>query len=118
MSRCTILLENMEFRAFHGCYDLEKVVGSRFVATLEVEAEVGDAAQRDSIADTLNYLSLYEIVEREMAIPSDLIENVAHRIAASVRESFPQVIAARVSLSKIAPPLGGKVDRVTVRLER
>ena len=28
----TIRLENMEFRAAHGCYDLEKKVGNRFLA--------------------------------------------------------------------------------------
>ena len=41
----TIRLENMEFRAAHGCYDLEKKVGNRFVVSVEIEAESEEAAQ-------------------------------------------------------------------------
>ena len=31
-----IVLNRMEFRAFHGCYDLEQQVGNRFTVDLEI----------------------------------------------------------------------------------
>ena len=43
--RATIELEKMEFRAPHGCYDLEKVVGNRYHVDLCMEVEIGDAPE-------------------------------------------------------------------------
>ena len=33
-----IRLERMEFRAMHGCYELERKVGNRFTVDLEITA--------------------------------------------------------------------------------
>ena len=38
-------LEGMEFRAYHGCYDLERKVGNRFVVDLELTTELGRVAK-------------------------------------------------------------------------
>ncbi len=116
--KITIDLENMEFRANHGCYDLEKVVGNRFRVDLSLDAEVGDAAQCDNLRGSVNYVAVYEIVRREMAVPSDIIEHVAWRIAEAVREEFVQVTECRVKVAKLAPPIGGKVERVSVTLTK
>ena len=40
-----IILERMEFRALHGCYELERKVGNRFTVDLELTAELGDVAK-------------------------------------------------------------------------
>jgi dihydroneopterin aldolase len=115
----TLLLENMEFRAFHGCYDLEKVVGGRFVVSLAVDVETGEAETTDSLEAGLNYVMLYELVKGQMATPSNLIEHVARRIADAVRGRFPGVSRVEVTVSKIAPPLGGgRIERVSVRMAR
>ena len=37
-----IELTRMEFRAYHGCYDLEQQVGNRFTVDLVITAELGD----------------------------------------------------------------------------
>ncbi len=119
MSVCTIVLENMEFRACHGCYDLEKVVGSRFVVTLRIEAEIGDAAERDDLCGTINYAEVYRAVQAQMAQPSNLLENVARRIIDAVYAGFSGVQRVGVTVSKLAPALGnGKIDRVSVSLEK
>ncbi len=117
MSVCTIVLENMEFKAYHGCYDLEKVVGNRFQVSMRVRAEIGDAARTDEIAQTVSYLTLYEVVAAQMARTSNLLENVAQRIVDAVRTGFPAVTGVEVTVSKLAPPLGGKIERVSVTME-
>ncbi len=119
MARCTIELENMEFRAFHGCYPLERKVGALFRVSLRVEAEIGDAAERDAVEATINYLALYELVREQMARPANIIEAVAERIAGAVRAAFPgQVAGVSVKVSKLAPPLGGKVESVSATITR
>ncbi len=114
--KALIELEKMEFRACHGCYELEKVVGNRFLVDVGIEAEVGEAAATDDLRKSVNYLTVYELVREQMAIPSDILENVAHRIAATLRERFAQIERVTVKVTKLAPPLGGKIAGVSVTL--
>ncbi len=111
-----IVLENMEFYAFHGCYAEERVVGATFLVTLEMEANLTAATHSDNLCDTINYEAVYQIVKTEMQQPSNLIEHVAHRIKCAVSAAFPQLSAVSVSVSKLAPPLGGKIDRTMVKI--
>lgn len=120
MSRSIISLNNMEFHAFHGCYQLEKVVGNRFNVNLEMEVEIGEAAQTDDITKTVNYLDVYDTVCEQMNIPSDIIENLAWRISKALLAQFEQIISVKITVDKLAPPLGGKVESVstTISLSR
>lgn len=112
----TISLEDMEFKAYHGCYDLEKIVGNRFLVNLTIDAELDRAAKDDNVSETINYLTVYSIVAECMKHKSDILENVTLRIIDSVYESFPVVTRVCATVSKLAPPLGGKIGRVSVTL--
>lgn len=116
--RATIELEKMEFRAPHGCYDLEKVVGNRYNVDLRMDVEIGDAAERDELLKSVNYLSVYEQVAEEIQKPSNILENVAWRILERIHNAFPQIVTSTIKISKLAPPLGGKVEKVSVILSK
>lgn len=116
--RATIQLEKMEFRAPHGCYDLEKLVGNRYNVDLTMVVEIGDAPESDELLKSVNYLSVYEQVSEEIQKPSNILENVAWRILERIHSAFPQIITSTIKISKLAPPLGGKVDRVSVILSK
>ena len=64
----------------------------------------------------VNYLTVYELVRAAMAVKQRTIERVACNIIAAVREHFPQVETVECRVTKLAPPLGGKVERVSVTL--
>ena len=83
-----IVLQRMEFRALHGCYELERKVGNRFTVDLEITACLGDAAAEDSVEQTVNYLTVYEVVSLQMRITQRTIERVATNIseASQLRE--------------------------------
>lgn len=106
----------MSFQAFHGCYELEKVVGNRFLVDLAVETEVSEAAQHDDLTKSINYLTVYEVVRQQMAVPSNILENVCKRIIDAIYETFAPVTRVKVKVSKLAPPLGGKIEKVSVTL--
>lgn len=112
-----IELEGMEFYAYHGHFEVEKVVGNRFVVNLLIEADCSKAAQTDRLEDTLDYQKAYTAIREEMALPSDLLENVAQRIINRIRSEFPEAIKVKVKVSKINPPMGGQIERVSVTLE-
>lgn len=109
-------LVNMEFYARHGCFEEERIIGNRFVVNLRVQGDFSAAARTDDLREAVNYQELYDIVKREMDIPSRLLEHVAGRILAGIRERFPRAAHAQVGIDKLNPPLGGQVgaSRVTM----
>ena len=113
-----IRLEQMEFHAYHGCYELERKVGNRFAVEVELTAEMGRVAADDDVTQAVNYLTVYEVVRAEMAATQHTLERVASNIIDALYRSFPQLRGVRCSVAKLAPPLGGKVGRVSVVLER
>ena len=108
----------MEFLAYHGCLVSEKENGGSFVVDFRATVDLAAAAQSDDLADTVDLGAVYAIIDREMKIPSKLIEHAAARIAAAVKREFPQLLTVSVKLTKLAPPLPGpaRCSSVTVTL--
>ena len=113
-----IALERMEFHALHGCYELERKVGNRFTVDLVITAELGDVAAEDSVEKAVNYLTVYKVVREQMTVTQRTIERVAMNIIDALYAAFPQIRHLACTVSKLAPPLGGKLDRVSVTLEK
>ena len=112
----TIRLDGIYVRAFHGCYDLEQQVGNRFRVDMAIRTSLGDLPTSDDVTKAVNYLTVFEIVERTMQRTQRTIEAVAANIIEAVKEAFPQIIEVECTVAKIAPPLGGKIDKVSVTL--
>lgn len=111
-----IELRDMRFYAFHGCYDTEQRVGTRFVVNLSVNYDGLAAASSDNVADAVNYLDIYATVKECMSIKSHTLENVASRILDAVMARFDAVTLASVDVEKLTPPLGGDIQAVRVSL--
>ena len=111
-----IELEGMEFKAYHGVLEQEKVRGNEFVVDFRGELDLSAAAESDNLNDTLNYAEIYDIVAEEMSIPSELLENVAGRIIKAIEAEFPQLVSFSVRVSKKRPPVDGVAQwsRVTL----
>lgn len=112
----TIRLSGMEFHAMHGCYELERRVGNKFEVDVTIRAEMGEAAARDDVSLTVNYLTVYEVVAEQMACTQCTLERVATNIIEALHRRFEAIRHVETTVSKIAPPLGGKVARVSVSL--
>ena len=115
-----IELEGMEFKAYHGCLEQEKVRGNSFVVDFRGELDLAAAAESDNLNDSLNYADIYEIVAYEMSIPSELLENVAGRIVKEIEKRFPELKAFSIRVSKKRPPVEGVTQwsRVTLYSRR
>jgi len=113
-----IILENMEFHAFHGCLEFEQQFGNTFIVSLSMELDTTHAGLTDELDHTLNYQLVYDVVKAQMSIPSKLIEHVGQRILDDVFDKFIQIKELTVRLSKLNPPLGGNVERVTIELNK
>lgn len=111
-------IENMEFYAYHGCFAEEAAIGTHFRVNLRMEVDTSRAQVSDSIDDTVNYLSVYQSVKAEMAISSHLLENVGERIASRVLADYGAVEHVWVKVTKLNPPLGGKMEGVSLSIEK
>lgn len=114
----TIALESMEFYAYHGCFKEEQIIGTRFMVDLYLEADTTEAEESDDLKTTVNYQEVYLLVKEEMDIKSNLIEHVARRILKKLTKKYPQLLDVRIKLQKMNPPLGGKVESVSVTIKR
>ncbi|MEG1634947.1 MAG: dihydroneopterin aldolase [Rikenellaceae bacterium] len=115
--REVIEIEKMEVYAYHGCYEAEKIVGNRFEIYLRVECDASRSALTDKVTDTVSYLDLFATVKREMLIGSNILENVAYRVLTAIKNEFPAVEKVRIKISKLNPPLGGDIERVSVTMD-
>lgn len=109
-----ILIEGMEFYSYHGCFTEEQIVGNKFIVDVIIDYNLELAAETDELNETINYQSVFMLVKKEMNINSKLLENVSKRIADSIKENFPKINQLNVKVSKLNPPLGGQIQKVTV----
>ena len=116
----TLELTGMEFHSFHGCLPEERDRGNTFVVDLSARYDVSRAALSDDLSDVPDYSGIYDLVAERMAEPSNLIENVAARIASCVAAAFPELEDLKVSVAKKNPPVAGKAawSRFTVEYDK
>ncbi len=111
-----IKVENIRVFAYHGCLKEETKIGSEYRVDLEVKADLKISAITDKLSDTVDYVFLNGIITEEMNTPSALLETVARRILKRIFAEDKLVKKATVWVSKMNPPIGGDVERVTIKM--
>ena len=113
----TIKLKNIRTFSFHGCLEEEGKIGSDYRIDLEIKTDLRKSSTTDELKDTVDYVLLNKIVVEEMAIRSNLLEHVAHRIITRIFKEIPEVSRILLAVSKLNPPIGGDVEAVTIEME-
>lgn len=113
-----IEIEGMEFYAYHGHYEEEQIVGNRFLIDLKIETDCSKAAGSDDIEDAVNYQSAYKIIKTEMKKKSNLLENIAERILDAIYEKLDNLTSVTIKVSKMNPPMGGKIKKVSITMTK
>ena len=113
-----IELKELRFYAYHGVLPQERRVGGWYRVTLRVGYDWSRAAKTDQVEDTLNYAELYQLVAREMSVPSQLLEHVAGRIATAVKTQHPDITSIDLWVTKENPPMGAECSGATVELHK
>jgi 7,8-dihydroneopterin aldolase/epimerase/oxygenase len=111
-----VALEGLEFHAFHGVYPHERNSGNWFEVDIAVETDFTEGAAKDELTGTVNYETLFQIIKDEMERPSKLLETVAEKIVGSVLAQLPAVMQVELKISKINPPIGGKVRKSSISI--
>ncbi len=109
-----IELQGMEFFAYHGFHDAERVTGNKYGVDLIITTDLDRPSHSDSLKDTINYEEVYRIVKEEMGKPARLLEHLSFRINEVIINSFPEISSVKSRVSKYNPPLGGICRRALV----
>jgi 7,8-dihydroneopterin aldolase/epimerase/oxygenase len=113
-----IRIENMEFYSFHGHFKEEQIVGNKFIVDISIETDMKVPSDTDSLKDAVDYQKVYQIIKGQMEKKSHLLENIAGRIIDAIYIEMNGIQKITVKVSKMNPPMGGKIGSVSVTLTK
>ena len=102
----TVELNNLVFTAFHGIHEEEKILGNEY----EVNASVEFHERADVIVhihDTVNYVTIFNIIKNRMSIPTPLLETIAMETGNDIYKEFSDLKSIKISIQKKHPPIEG-----------
>lgn len=106
----TVSLEGLEFRAYHGCREDEKLHGNTFRVNFNGEFSCC-AGATDALEDTVNYGAVYRVIKDVMmGERRNLLETLASDIVDRVRVEFRDFTWIAVSVGKKNPPVDGPCE--------
>ena len=111
-----IFLSELKIDTIIGIWEWERRIRQTVVIDLEMSADIARAAATDDVADTLNYKLVAKRIQEFVADSSfQLVETMAERIAAIIRDEF-DVAWVKVRVNKPGAIRGSK--DVGVLIER
>lgn len=114
-----IIIEDLEVFANHGYFKEEKVLGQKFLISLEVSLDFKKAAKEDELRETVHYGILCEDIEREFKRNSfDLIEKAAQYIIDFILGKYPEIKKVKLKVKKPWAPIGKSLKYVAVEMEK
>ena len=61
-----ISVNNAWFYSFHGCLSEETIVGGEYLVNASVDFDTSAAETNDSLENTIDYVSVYNAIKKEM----------------------------------------------------
>lgn len=100
----SIHLHNLTIFAHHGIHEEEKVLGNEFELNLHIRYRPARIPVKH-LTDSVDYVSVYELVKKRMAVPTPLLETVITDIAKQILEQFPLATIVEIAIRKKFPPI-------------
>jgi dihydroneopterin aldolase len=109
-----IFLDELKVDTIIGIWEWERRIRQTVVIDIEMSADIARAAATDDVADTLNYKSVAKRIQSFVAESSfQLVETLAERVAAIIREEF-DVAWVKVRVNKPGAIRGSKAVGVSI----
>ena len=112
-----IQVNGIKLYANHGCLTEESKIGGNYSVDVKIVTDFKEAAKKDTLEDTVDYVDVNRIVQEEMAIRSKLIEHVGQRIINRIKSELNNINALSVKIIKHTPPINGDVENVAIIIE-
>jgi len=114
-----IIVQGIEFYAYHGVPDAEQQIGHRYRADLIVDLDLREAGRTDELRHTVSYGDLARLViQIGTSQQRRLLESLAEQMCAAILDQFPQIQRVELFLAKRLPPTGTITELAGVKLIR
>ena len=114
-----IFIEDLEVYAYHGVNQEEKVLGQKFIISLELFLNLQDAGITDDLKKTVSYAEVCNnISDLFTKNKFDLIEKCAEEVAKYILINYSEVEKVNVAIKKPWAPIGNVLKYAGVRIER
>lgn len=108
-----ISLNNVKFTSNHGLYNEEEILGNTFIVNATATCKQFEN-ENVSINNTVNYGSIFEIVEKFLQTRTDLLETLTINICNEILAKFSLIVEIEVCITKKNPPIKNFNGDVTV----
>ena len=114
-----VYLKDIEIFANHGVFQEEKVLGQKFILSLELSLDFKESAVNNDLTKSVHYGELCHKIEEVFKEEScDLIETVVDKIAKFVLEEYKIVKEVKVLLKKPWAPINRHLETAAIEIER
>ncbi len=94
-----IYLNDLLFNGFHGVYPAEKKIGNTF--KVDVRIQMTPATKTiHKLEDTIDYVQVYALIQKIMAVPTPLLETIVANIADQILAAHPIAESVYVKITK------------------
>lgn len=111
-----IILNDIKLYAYHGVFPLENKIGDWYTINLRLTTDNIESTITDNINDTVDYGNVFDIIKKEMNIPSKLIEHVCGRINKKILDAYPTIQQVTIMILKQTPPMGANCNGCGIEL--
>ena len=108
----TIHFNHLKFFSYHGIHDEERILGNDYEVNVSLSFEA--AENITSLKQTINYVSVYQIIKKRMDIPAALLETLAGDLVQKIYSADHRIRSISVSVEKKNPPIPKMEGSVTV----
>jgi len=112
----SIHLQQLEFFAYHGLYEQEKLNGNNFIVDVDVETTIEEKIT--SVGQTIDYVTLYEIISKRMAVATPLLETLAQEMVEELLAADSRIRSISLSVKKLTPPIANFKGTVGVQIKK
>lgn len=114
-----IIINDIEIYAYHGVFDEEKLLGQKFLISLELWANLKKAGISDELTDTIDYGQICVDVEIDFTYTKyNLIEKAAEVIAENILVKYKIINCVKVLIKKPSAPVKSKFGLLGVEIYR
>jgi len=112
----TINLHNLQFHAFHGVYEEEQIIGNTFV--VDVSLDYNASVAINSLEQTVNYATVYQIIKQRMQTATPLLETLAQDMTNEIYAYDNRIKSISIRVEKKNPPIPEFEGSVSVHYKK
>jgi 7,8-dihydroneopterin aldolase/epimerase/oxygenase len=108
----TIHLKKLKLFAYHGVHDEETIIGTDFEVSVAVSFNAPEKVAQ--LNDTINYVTIYDIIKLHFAQPEKLLETLAQNITQQIHKIDNRITSINITIDKLNAPISNFIGTVGV----